>query len=398
MLSAYAPLFRVPGATRFIAGTALSRTGGAMFGVAVIVMLSERRGSFGLAGAVSAVGLLVLAIAGPVIGRLVDKHGQRRVALPFVLFSAVCGVTVAVLSWRDAPAWSLFVFYGLSAVLPEPGPMSRARWAHIYRDEPDRLHTAMSFEQVADEASFVVGPVLAVLVSTLWFPEAGLLVAELLFTAGMLAFLAARATEPPVVPHADRPGGLAVRRPGLLVVATALVMTGVIFGANEVIAVAYATEQGEKGFSSVILGGFALGSTLAGIVFGTRVFHSTLTRRLVIAATGMFVLEIPALLVGGLWPLAVVMFVAGSATAPMLITSLSLAQRLVPAALMTEGLAVAVTGILVGISGGSAVGGWAIDAWGAQPAYAVPVVAGGVALAIIAARYRHLEGHEATSH
>ena len=394
MLSAYAPLFRVPGATRFIAGTALSRTGGAMFGVAVIVMLSERRGSFGLAGGVSAVGLAVLAVAGPVLGRLVDKHGQRRIALPFVLFSAVCGVTVAVLSWRDAPAWTLFVFYGLSAVLPEPGPMSRARWAHIFRDEPDRLHTAMSFEQVADEASFVLGPVLAVLVSTLWFPEAGLLLAELLFTAGMLAFLAARATEPPVVPHADRPGGLAVRRPGLLLVATALVMTGVIFGANEVIAVAYATEQGSTGFSSVILGGFALGSTLAGIVFGSRVFRSTLTRRLMLAATAMFVLEVPALLVGGLWPLAVVMVIAGSATAPMLITSLSLAQRLVPAALVTEGMAVAITGILIGISAGSAVGGWAIEAWGAQTAYAVPVVSGGLALALIALRHRHLERSE----
>ena len=394
MLSAYAPLFRVPGATRFIAGTALSRTGGAMFGVAVIVMLSERRGSFGLAGGVSAVGLAVLAVAGPVLGRLVDKHGQRRIALPFVLFSAVCGVTVAVLSWRDAPAWTLFVFYGLSAVLPEPGPMSRARWAHIFRDEPDRLHTAMSFEQVADEASFVLGPVLAVLVSTLWFPEAGLLLAELLFTAGMLAFLAARATEPPVVPHADRPSGLAVRRPGLLLVATALVMTGVIFGANEVIAVAYATEQGSTGFSSVILGGFALGSTLAGIVFGSRVFRSTLTRRLMLAATAMFVLEVPALLVGGLWPLAVVMVIAGSATAPMLITSLSLAQRLVPAALVTEGMAVAITGILIGISAGSAVGGWAIEAWGAQTAYAVPVVSGALALALIALRHRHLERSE----
>ena len=87
----------------------------------------------------------------------------------------------------------------------------------------------------------------------------------------------------------------------------------------------------------------------------------------------MFVLEVPALLVGGLWPLVVVMFVAGSATAPMLITSLSLAQKLVPAALVTEGMAVAITGILIGISGGSAVGGWAIEAWGAQPAYAVPV-------------------------
>lgn len=394
MLSAYAPLFRVPGAPAFIAGTALSRTGGAMFGVAVIVMVSERRGSFGMAGAVSAVGLAVLAVAGPIIGRLVDKHGQRRVALPFVLSSATCGVTVAVLSWRDAPAWTLFLFYGLSAVLPEPGPMSRARWAHIFRDEPDRLHTAMSFEQVADEASFVIGPVLAVLVSTMWFPEAGLLVAELLFTAGMLAFLAARATEPPVVPHHDRPGGLAVRRPGLFLVATVLVMTGVIFGANEVVAVAFATEQGRTGFSSIILGGFALGSTLAGIVFGSRVFRTTLTRRLLLAATGMFVLEAPALLAGGLWPLAVVMVVAGSATAPMLITSLSLAQRLVPPALVTEGMAVAVTGILIGISGGSAVGGWAIEAWGAQTAYAVPVAAGGLALALIAVRYRYLERAE----
>ena len=129
-------------------------------------------------------------------------------------------------------------------------------------------------------------------------------------------------------------------------------------------------------------------------MFGSRVFRTTLTRRLLLAATGMFVLEVPALLVGGLWPLVVVMFVAGSATAPMLITSLSLAQKLVPAALVTEGMAVAITGILIGISGGSAVGGWAIEAWGAQPAYAVPVVAGGLALAIIAARYRHLERHE----
>src|SRR5918995_2912355 len=198
VLSAYAPLFRVPGALPFIAGTTLSRTGGAMFGVAVIVMLSERRGSFGLAGAVSAVGLAVLAVAGPVIGRLVDKHGQRRIPLPFVVVSAACGFTVVVLSWRDAPAWTLFLFYGLSAVLPEPGPMSRARWAHIFRHEPQRLHTAMSFEQVADEASFVVGPVLAVLVSTLWFPEAGLLLAHLPFPPGMLPFLAAPAPPPPV--------------------------------------------------------------------------------------------------------------------------------------------------------------------------------------------------------
>ncbi|MGB7819806.1 MAG: MFS transporter [Ornithinibacter sp.] len=394
MLSAYAPLFKVPGALRFLSGTAFSRVGGAMFGVSVIIMISERRGSFGLAGAVSAVGVAVLAAAGPFIGRLIDRYGQRRAALPFILVASLSGLATVLASWVGAPAWTLFVLYGLSALLPEPGPMSRARWAHIYRDEPDRLHTAMSFEQVADEAAFVVGPVVGVLVSTLWFPEAGLLLAEALFLVGMLTFLSARQTEPPVVPHDQRPPGVAVRRPGLLIVATALVMTGVIFGANEVIAVAYTAEQGSASFSSVVLGAFAVGSTVSGILFGTRAFRSSLTTRLLVAAGGMFVLEAPALVVGGVWPLAVVMLVAGSATAPMLITSLSLAQRLVPRALITEGMAVAITGLLIGISIGSAVGGWAIEAWGAQPAYAVPVLAGALAVVIVAVRRTSLERAE----
>jgi MFS family permease len=386
VLSAYTPLFRVPGAWAFIAGAAVSRVGGAMFGVAVIVMVSERRGSYALAGLVSAVGLTVLAVAGPLLGRLVDKHGQRRVALPFVAVAAVSGVATALASWLLAPVWLLVVLYGASAFLPEPGPMSRARWAHVFRDDPDRLHTAMSFEQVVDEASFVVGPVVAVLVSTLWFPEAGLLLAVL--------FLSARATEPPVVPHIDRPPGLAVRWPGLLVVAGVLVMTGVIFGANEVVAVAYADASGSASLSSVVLGAFALGSTLSGLVFGSRSFRSSMTSRLLVAAAAMVVLELPALVVPGVWPLVAVMFVAGSATAPMLITSLSLAQRLVPPALVTEGMAVAVTGILVGIAAGSALGGWAVEAWGAQRAYLVPVLAGAVAVVVVLARRHRLAAAE----
>ena len=394
VLSAYTPLFRVPGARAFIAGAAVSRVGGAMFGVAVIVMVSERRGSYALAGLVSAVGLTVLAVAGPLLGRLVDKHGQRRVALPFVAVAAVSGVATALASWLLAPVWLLVVLYGASAFLPEPGPMSRARWAHVFRDDPDRLHTAMSFEQVVDEASFVVGPVVAVLVSTLWFPEAGLLLAVVFFTAGAVLFLSARATEPPVVPHIDRPPGLAVRWPGLLVVAGVLVMTGVILGANEVVAVAYADASGSASLSSVVLGAFALGSTLSGLVFGSRSFRSSMTSRLLVAAAAMVVLELPALVVPGVWPLVAVMFVAGSATAPMLITSLSLAQRLVPPALVTEGMAVAVTGILVGIAAGSALGGWAVEAWGAQRAYLVPVLAGAVAVVVVLARRHRLAAAE----
>ncbi len=393
MLSAYRPLLRVPGARAFVGGAVLARIGGAMFGVAVISMISARRDSYGLAGAVSSVGLLVLAAAGPFIGRLIDRFGQRRVTLPFVIVSFVFGIftiTASVVGW---PAWTLFLGYGLSALLPEPSPLTRARWAFLLRDEPERLHTAMSFEQVLDEGSFVLGPVLAISAS-LVYPELGLILAEALFLVGVLVFLTSRETEPPVVAHAERPVGLAIARPGVLAVAAALTMTGVILGANEVIAVAVADEAGRKGFSSVILALFAFGSMLAGIAFGTLVFRVTLTRRLLVAATAMVVLETPALVAGDLWMLALVMLVAGSATAPMLITSTTLTQKLVPPALVTEGMAVVVTGILVGISIGAAAGGWAIEAFGAQRAYAVPVAAGVVAVLAIGLRYLRIQRAE----
>ncbi len=272
MLSTYRPLFAIPGAWRFLAASALSRVGGAMFGVAIIVMIATRRDSFGLAGAISAGGIIVLAVAGPFIGRLVDKHGQRRASLPFIIMTFIAGLVTVALSAAGAPAWTLFVSYAVSAFLPEMGPMSRARWAYLLRDEPDSLHAAMSLEQVVEEGTFVLGPVLGVLAATMLFPEAGLLLAYVIFTAGSLLFLAERRSEPPVVPHDERPHGLAIARPGVAAVGLALFMVGCVFGGNEVVAVAVADEAGRTGMSSVILGAFALGSALSAIVFGTRKF------------------------------------------------------------------------------------------------------------------------------
>jgi MFS family permease len=383
VLSPYRSLLTIPGIRPFVVGAFLARVGGAMFGVAVIVMVSSRRDSYGLAGAVSAVGLLVLAGAGPLIGRLIDKYGQRRVARPFVFLSTAAGAVCIACSLLDAPTWTLFVSYGVSALLPEMGPLTRARWAHILRDEPDRLHTAMSFEQVADEAGFVIGPVVAVALATAVLPEAGLVAAFVLFAVGTLVVLASHDTEPVVVPHEDRPHGLALRRPGLGLLAVVLTMTGVIFGDNEVVAVVVADEAGRKSFSSVILALFALGSMVAGLLYGTRQFRQSLVRRLAITAAGMFVLGAPVLLVHDLWGLAFVMLVAGSATAPMLITAMTLTQRILPPALVTEGMAVVVTGILVGISLGTAVGGWAVEHLGPHDAYLVPVVAGAVAVLVV---------------
>lgn len=394
-LAAYRPLFSVPGATRWVVGASVGRLATAMFGISTVVMVATRHDSYGLAGAVSAVGLLVLAVLAPVIGALLDRRGQRVVALPLVAFSTLMLAMMVVCSLLDAPVWTLFVFYALSSGIPSLGTMSRARWSEAYRGDEERLHVAMSFEQVLDELSFVVAPVLAVVMSTLILPEAGLVVAGVGYLVGTLVFCSARSSEPPVVPHADRPRGVALSRPGLLPVALVMTLTGVIFGSNEVVTVAVADAAGNKGFSSVILGLFALGSAVSGLVFGLRTFRSGITTRLVIGVALMFLLELPVLLATDLRVLAAVMAVAGIATAPTLITSIGLAQRLVPTAMLNEGMTVVLTGLIIGISAGSAVGGAAVERLGAHPAYLVPVVAGLGALVIALVSWRTLRRADA---
>ena len=125
----------------------------------------------------------------------------------------------------------------------------------------------------------------------------------------------------------------------------ALFMVGMVFGGNEVVAVAVAEEAGSTGMSSVILGAFALGSALSAVVFGTRTFSGPIARRFAWCALAMFLLEAPVLLLDNLWALTVMMFVAGSATAPTLITGITLVQHLVPRAFLTEGMAVAITAL-----------------------------------------------------
>lgn len=47
-----------------------------MFSVSAVVMIAGTRGSYALAGAVTATGLAATAVVAPWTARLVDRHGQ----------------------------------------------------------------------------------------------------------------------------------------------------------------------------------------------------------------------------------------------------------------------------------------------------------------------------------
>ncbi|HET7398296.1 MAG TPA: MFS transporter [Intrasporangium sp.] len=379
MLATYRPLFAVPGARVFITGSMIARSAGAMFGVATVAMIAARRGSYELAGAVMAVGMTALAIFAPFLGRLVDRYGQRRIAIPFFLWSGFWATMTILVSLRGWPSWMFFVTYPLVGAIPSLGTMARARWSHIFEDDPRSLHTAMSFEQVMEEVTFVIGPVLAVWLSTSLFPEAGFVFAAACYGIGVAVFISARSTEPPVVPHHERPAGHAHHNPGLIPLAFIMTMTGVIFGVNEVVTLAVAEAGGHKNAAGPILALYAVGSALSGLVFGHFSHGRSLVKLLVAGTLGMAVLEAPVLLAGNLRFLALLMLVAGIATAPTLITTMNLIERLVPKAQLNEGMTIVLTGLIIGIAAGSAVSGMVIDRVGAREGYAVAIVAGTLA-------------------
>lgn len=385
MLSTYTPLLKDSATRRFMIGSAIGRLGGAMFGMSLVAMISTRTGSFALAGAVSATGLVILALTAVVAGRLTDRFGQRRVTYPLLIWSSVwCAVMVAA-SALEWPTWTLFGAYAMATIVANLGTLSRARWAHKLRDEPNKLHTSMSLEQVVDELSFVLGPALAIALATLWFPEAGYIAAALFYLVGTLIFLSDRSTEPPVDEVAHHGSALAIRTPGILILTCVLFMTGAIFGSNEVTAIAVAKDQGNPSASGLIVALFAVGSAAAGLWFGSRTLTRSLQSLLVVGTAGMFLLEAPILLTEHLVPIALVMMVAGAATAPTLIISMQLAQKLVPSSQVNEAMSVVLTGLIIGIAAGSALSGIVIEQVRPHAGFWVPVAAGGIALLLAVA-------------
>ncbi|WP_210636775.1 MFS transporter [Streptomyces sp. GESEQ-13] len=390
MPSPYRALFAAPGSKAFSAAGFLGRMPLSMMGIGVVTMISQVTGRYGLAGALSATIALSAALVGPQVSRLVDQYGQRRVLRPATLLSLSSGTVLLLAVHFSWPEWVLFAACLGIGCVPSLGAMVRARWAALYRGTPS-LHTAYSFESVVDEVCFIVGPIVSIGLSTAWFPEAGPLLAACFLAAGVFWLTAQRATEPEPHPRARKGGGSALRSRGLRVLVATFVATGTIFGAVDVVTVAFAEEEGHKAAASLVLAAYALGSCVAGLVFGLLHFAGAPERRWLLGVCAMAVSMIPLLLVGNLPFLAVALFVAGLSIAPTMITTMSLIEEHVPRAQLTEGMTWVSTGLAVGIALGSSAGGWVIDTAGARAGYGVPAAAGAVAVTVGFLGYRRLK-------
>jgi predicted MFS family arabinose efflux permease len=387
-LAPYGQLFALPGARTRTAGSLLARLPMGMFSVSVVIMVATVRGSYALAGAVTATGLAATAVVGPLTARFIDRYGQSRVALPATLIAVAGSLSLAACIRFGAPDWTLFASYAATATTPNTGGMARARWTHAFRTDPSARHTANSFEQAADELCFMAGPPLAAALCTGLFPEAGTLIGAVLLLAGMLVFTGQRGSEPPARPRTSGVAAPPLRLPALLPLLVTFLCVGGVFGSMEVATIAFADDRGQHAAAGVVLAFHATGSAAAGLLVGTlRPPRGRLTGRFALYVGVMAALALVSFAAassGSLLLLGAALFVAGTAAAPAMVTGMTLIQETVPAQRLNEGMTWAVTALLSGIATGSAAAGWLAERLPPPAAFTVPPSAAVLAAAAAA--------------
>jgi len=385
VLDSYRQVLRRPGALAFSAFGLVARLPISMVGLGIVLLVSATTGSYAIAGSVSAVFLVTNAVFSVFQGRLLDRLGQSRVLVPLVL---VFAGGMLVMAWSAYEEWPRLVTYIAAGVAgatePTIGGCVRARWSHVL-DVPAEVHTAYALESVLDEVVFVTGPILVTVLATAWHPLAGLGTAVVAALVGTLLLAGQRRTEPPA--HVSR-SGLRATDPmpwrAMAAIAMVCLMLGALFGASEVVTVAFAEEHGIKRWSGFLLALWSAGSLIAGIATGVVRWRLGPGDRLRIGAMAMAVAMAPLAFIHSIPVLAVVLFIGGFSIAPTLIATNSLTQQTVPRSRLTEGMAIVHTGIAGGVAPGAAVAGVLIDSYGASTAYLLPLAAG--VLAALAAQ------------
>lgn len=395
MFNSYREIFSAPGTKGFSLAGFIARMPISMMDIGIVTMLSQVSGDYWLAGAVAATFTLSSALLAPHISRMADQLGQSRILLPTTGISVFFTILLLLCTKYEAPYWTLFLSALCAGCMPNMSAMVRARWTKLYRGS-HKLHTAFSFESVVDEICFIIGPVLSVSLSVMFFPEAAPLLSSVFLTIGVCLFTMQKSTEPPVHPRDITNNGTVFKIGSLRVLVFTLIAIGTIFGTIDVVSVAFAEQQGNTVAASFVLSVYAIGSCLAGLIFGTLKLNTPPYNQFLIAVTLSMITMLPLVFVNSITWLVVIVFFAGLSVAPTMIITMGLVEKIVPESKITEGMTWAITGLGIGVSLGSAIAGLVIDNFGAHVGFNVAIIEGGLALTIALLGYKTL--HSAYSH
>ncbi|WP_369213608.1 MFS transporter [Streptomyces flavofungini] len=388
MAAGYAEILRTRYATRLLAGTLVGRLPNATAAIAIVLFIRAEGGSYSLAGGLAAVYGVANAVGQPLLGRLVDLHGQARVQLPAALLSALAMALFAFTGPdRLAAAYVAVAAAGLFTPPLEGG--LRALWPSVLGKE-EQVHTAYAMDAIAQEVMFTVGPLLVTGCVALWSEGAALLVVNAVGVLGALSVVLSRPSRAWRSAPREAHWLGALRSPGLLALLGAFLFIGMALGSITVAAVSYADEHGGDAVYGWLMAALGLGALVGGSVYGARRWRGLPERRLSVLVALLAVCYVPLTLVPGVPSMTALTALAGVFLAPAIACAFIIVDRHAPRGTVTEAFSWLVTTFTVGASLGTAAAGPVVEWGGTAGGFAVPGLAGGAALLVLLATARVL--------
>ena len=384
----YRDFLRKPDVATLAMVAVLSRMPIGMVGLSMLMFLREALGSYALAGSISGVYFVAMAIGAPFQGRIIDRSGPKLtlavtgVVHPLALAAILAAGRGGLGFGAVAAAAAVAGLFAMPITV-----LTRTLWRHRFTDEEDRRR-AFSLDAVMIEVNFTLGPaivagVLATAGATAAFALAvGVTVAALLIFVTSPAMRYFRPED-----HGERHWLGPLTEPRLLLVFATTFGLTMGFGLLEVGYPGYATALAAPAFGGVLLAINSFGSAMGGAIFGGLALRAPIERQYT-AATG--IMAVPLLLhylVDAQAAFAFIAFLAGAAIAPSIACQSVLVSRLAPSRYATEAFTWSSTFIVSGLGAGMAVGGWLIETRGAKaPFLAGAIIIAAVSLATLALR------------
>lgn len=380
----YAGVLRVPAVrSALVLGFLIRVPLWASFVAITLHVVSGLGRSYSEAGLMTFAGTIAVAISGPWRGRRLDQVGVRRTIGPQLVVLA--GV------WSVAPwlsFWPLLVLY-VVAGLATLGTFSIVRQILITAVPDDQRKTALSLDALSTELSFMVGPVLGVLLATSLPTSWAILVTQFAsILGGVLLWL----QNPSVALEDDHPTERATWRqwmtPGVAAVLAASAAATLVLTGTDLGIIAALRSMGQQTSIGWVLAVWGLGSAVGAIVYGA--LHQPIPVFWLLLALGLT--TVPVTFADEPILLSVLLFVAGFLCAPTITATVDNLSRIVPANVRGEAMGWHGAAMTFGSAIGSPVAGVAIDHEGWQAGFlvtaAVGVVVGILGLVVTARRGR----------
>jgi hypothetical protein len=277
-----------------------------------------------------------------------------------------------------------FVGFLVGASAPQVAPLSRTRLATIVtRNSAGSLRRralslVMSYESVADESAFVVGPVVIGVVATTFGAGTPLAVAAFISAIFVVGFaLHPTATRISLVTHHQTPAaaGRGVFVPRVLVLPLGMFLVGAFFGSILTALTVFMRDRGLESATGIIYGGMSIGAvvTAVAIIFAPTRF----TLRFRWVCFGAIVLLSAASLVA---TSSVVLVTVGLATAGcgigvVIVTLFSTANKRTPAGRTTTVMTMLSSALIVGQALFTGLGGYVAERAGSSFGFGLATLA-----------------------